>query len=169
MKKFTSIQLMRFIVAVTALVLGVSFYLQYVKDLEPCPLCLMQRLCIFFIFLFSVMNLLTRVQTRRKKWMIAQLMMAFCGIYFASRQLWLYSLPKESIPACVPGLAILMHYFPVSELLKALFWGSGDCTEITWKFLGLSLPTWSLLYFMFIGAVTPVLHRKLHHDSTSDR
>jgi disulfide bond formation protein DsbB len=63
---------------------------------------------------------------------------------------WLQSLPADQIPACLPGLDALLHYFPWQDILHALFWGSGDCAEINWQWLGLSMPVWSLLYFLAV-------------------
>lgn len=169
MKNITRLKIMQFISVLSIFVLGASYYLQYVKGFEPCPLCLMQRLSIIGILVLSVVGLCIRLQTRHKQLVIAQVLFAIAGLYFAGRQMWLFSLTGDHIPACLPGLAILIHYFPWQDLVRALFWGSGDCTEITWRFLGLSLPMWSMLYFSSMLIANGLLYFKLQHELNGNK
>ena len=162
MKNITYTRIMQFITTLSILVLGTSFYLQYIKGFEPCPLCLMQRLCIITILILSIVGLCLHKSTRHKQLVIALFCFGLAGLYFAGRQMQLFSLTADHIPACLPGLAVLIHYFPWHELVRALFWGSGDCTEITWRFLGVSLPTWSAFYFSFMLIANGLLYYKLH-------
>ena len=136
----------------TLLTMVASFYLQYMRGLQPCPLCIMQRFCAFILLFFCLMGLRTAT-LKLSKWVCSlQIFFSLAGLFFASRQLWLQSLPSDKVPACMPGLDILIHYFPWQNVAKALFWGAGDCAEVTWQFLGLSLPAWSMLYFLIILA-----------------
>jgi disulfide bond formation protein DsbB len=133
---------------VTVFVLFFSFYAQYVLGLEPCPLCLMQRGCVFV--LLGLMGLSLRTIRKARAISLMQCIIAFAGLFFALRQVWLQSLPAGAAPACMPGLDILIHYFPWQAVAKALLWGTGDCAETTSSFLGLSLAGWSGLYFLFM-------------------
>ncbi len=145
----------------TVAVLSASFYFQYIKGLEPCPLCLMQRICVFFLALFGLLGL---ASARWRLAAVLQLFSAVCGLFFAGRQLWLQSLTAEHIPACMPGLDVLIHYFPWQDVARALFWGSGECAEVAWQWLGLTMPAWAALYFfiMFLGSavIAWLLNRK---------
>lgn len=144
---------MQYLIAfLTLIILSFSFYLQYQVGLQPCPLCLMQRLCVFLILILLGINLRTL-----KKAHLVSLIQAFVaagGLFFSLRQLWLQALPSGAAPTCMPGLDILIQYFPWQTVAKALFWGSGDCGEATWTWLGISLPGWSALYFFFIMIVS---------------
>lgn len=140
------------VISLSAIVFFASLYLQYFGQLQPCPLCLMQRACVLIIFIFATLSLCLKQQKSRQIMVICQVLFALAGLYFAGRHLWLMSLPASEIHACVPGIDILIRYFPWEDIAHALFWGSGDCTEITWNFLGLSLPAWSALYFLFVFA-----------------
>lgn len=153
MKHITFSKLQLTIFLSSLIVLMLSFYLQYGKGLEPCPLCLMQRASMIALLLTSA-SLFFRKQAHPQRWLIIQGIFFVAGLFFASRQLWLMSLPAKEIPACLPGLTILLHYFPLKETFHALFWGSGDCTEIRWTFLGLSLPLWSAVYFIGMGILS---------------
>jgi disulfide bond formation protein DsbB len=130
-------------------ILASSFYFQYVQGLLPCPLCLMQRLCVFLLFLLASAGIFANFK-RARLIVISQFAVALAGLYFASRQLWLQSLPSSDVPACMPQLDVLMRYFPWHDILHALFWGAGDCAEVSWTWLGLSMPAWVALYFLFM-------------------
>lgn len=148
MTKLNFRRIQTFNAIVTLFVLFASFYFQYVVGLVPCPLCMMQRLCVFF--LLAVMSLSFHTQKRAHAisgWMI---FFAALGLFFASRQLWLQSLPAGNVPACMPGLDIMIRYFPWKTVAQTLLWGSGECAEATWHWLGISMAGWSAMYFIFM-------------------
>jgi disulfide bond formation protein DsbB len=133
---------------ITLFVLTTALYFEYGKGMQPCPLCLMQRLCTFLFGLFCMTGLFSDEVRRARRVTIFQMVFAVFGIYFASRQIWLQSLPADAAPACMPSLDILIHYFSGMQVLTALLWGTGDCADVTWRFLGLSMPVWSAIYFV---------------------
>lgn len=138
-----------FLVLLTVFVLFFSLYAQYVVGLEPCPLCLMQRLCVFI--LMAIMGLTLATLKKARIISLCQVFVAGAGLFFALRQLWLQSLPPGAAPACMPGLDILIRYFPWQDVAHALLWGTGDCAEATWSFFGLSMAAWSALYFLLMS------------------
>jgi protein dithiol:quinone oxidoreductase len=139
----------------TMLALLVSFYLQYVKNLEPCPLCLMQRFMMFGILFFALIGMLKF--TRRRACVLAcfELLFAAGGIFFATRQLWLQSLPVAETGMCLPGIESLMDKLPWQDVVHAFIWGSSTgCGEVDWTFAGFSMPAWSVVYFGLIGLMS---------------
>jgi disulfide bond formation protein DsbB len=136
------------LVLVTAFVLFFSIYSQLALGLQPCPLCLMQRICVFV--LLGLMGLTLGSLLRARIISFIQVLVACAGLFFALRQLWLQSLPPGAAPACMPGLDVLIHYFPWQDVARALLWGTGDCAEATWSLLGISMAGWSALYFLFM-------------------
>ena len=134
--------------AISLFVLAASLYFQFVKKLEPCPLCLMQRVCVLIALILCMTGILCKTNSARHRVLIFQLLISIAGIYFAGRQLWLQTLPADQLPACLPGMAVLLQYFPWKDILQAMFLGAADCGEITWQWLGLSMPAWSFLYFL---------------------
>jgi disulfide bond formation protein DsbB len=150
--------------AISLFVLGASFYFQYIVGLVPCPLCLMQRLCVAAIFFFSLMGVCLTTLRRARLVSIMQMFFALAGLFFATRQLWLQALPAGHGASCMPGLDILMRYFPWKDVARALFWGTGDCAEVHWQMLGLSMPAWSLFYFIFILISAAFLFKKTGND-----
>lgn len=137
------------------IVLVAALTLQYIKLLEPCPLCLMQRLVIFLILAVGVMGF-----AFNKLFYKTFLCLMFSGLFFSLRQLWLLSLNGTDVPACLPELSILVHYFPLKDIAHAIFWGTEACTKDHFAFWGISLPGWSTSYFVFIGALSTYFYCK---------
>jgi disulfide bond formation protein DsbB len=141
-----------------ALLLGYAYFLQFYQGLEPCPLCIFQRLAMAalgFIFLVAAVHNPKRSAGARTYGILIALVAAL-GAGIAGRHVWLQNLPPEQVPACGPGLDYLLETFPLSETIALVLRGSGDCAEVDWTFLGLSIPAWTLLLFIGLGAMGAV-------------
>jgi len=171
MKRMTYRNIQNILLFVTILVLVFAFYFEYNQKLQPCPLCLMQRFCAFLLGFFCLVGLGLRSLHRARLVAIVQIVFASLGLFFASRQLWLQSLPLDQTPACMPGLDALIHYFPLSVVLKTFFWGSSECSDVTWRWLGLAMPGWAAIYFGLMvivnGSIAVFLSLRLHQDTKS--
>lgn len=142
-----------------------SYYFEYVKGLQPCPLCLMQRLCTALIGIFSLLDVVFSLYRRTKILWFMQIFWAVLGVYFASRQLWLQSLPTDQAGVCLPGLDMLVRYFTWHDIMSALFLGSGECGQVTLAWMGLSMPVWSCGYFMVVLLLSvTVLWRRYRYE-----
>ncbi|MDI9819570.1 MULTISPECIES: disulfide bond formation protein B [unclassified Legionella] len=160
MKTLTYKRLQIILALVSLLVFLSSLYFQYIQQLQPCPLCLMQRFCALILFLTCFAGIY--VHPLRARILVGfQMTIAIAGLYFAGRQLWLQALPAGQTPACMPDLEVLIRYFPWRDVLHALLWGAGDCAEITWRWLGLSMPAWAAIYFLFMLVASALLWRGL--------
>ena len=129
-----------------------ALYLEHVYLLDPCPLCMMQRIWVVIVGLIALAAALHGRQARR--WALATGGAAVIGSGFSLRQLWLQSLPADEVPACGPGLEYMLEVFPLSDVLKAMVLGTGNCAEVTWTFLSLSIPAWVLVAFVGFLAVS---------------
>ena len=129
-----------------------ALVLEHIQLLEPCALCLMQRLW-FVIAGFVVAAGLYHGRGARG-YAAATIVAACIGAGFAIRQLWLQSLPPDEVPACGPGINYMIDVFPFADVLRAMVLGTGNCAEVVWRFLGLSIPAWSLVGFTGIAAVS---------------
>ncbi len=156
MTKFAYRKIQSFLAIITLFVLFASFYFQYVLGLQPCPLCLMQRICVFL--LLGIMGLSLGTLKKAHFVSLLQIIVACAGLYFSLRHLWLQSLPAGQAPACMPGLDVLIRYFPWQTVVHALFWGAGDCAESNWSFMGISMPGWTALYFLFMAITGLILY-----------
>jgi len=132
--------------------LGYGYYAEYIDGLEPCPLCITQR---FFFFLTGVLGLIAFIHKpgafAAKVYGFFGTIFALGGAVFATRQLWLQSLPEDQVPACGPSLSYILDSFPLSEALSVLMRGDGNCAEISWVFLGISMPGWALIWFVLLA------------------
>jgi disulfide bond formation protein DsbB len=131
-----------------ASLLGYGYYLQYFQDQDPCPLCLVQR--VFYLGL-AVAFTLGALHGPKGGWLIGYgvvaALLAGAGFGTAARQVYLQHLPPEKVPACGPDLYFMLENFPLTHMLGKLFTGSGQCAEVHWRFLGLSIAEWSLAWF----------------------
>jgi disulfide bond formation protein DsbB len=134
--------------------LAFAYYLQYVENQEPCPLCILQRVA--FIDMMVVFAVAAIHSPRRRGAILYSgllFVMAAMGAAIAGRQVWLQHLPPDKVPACGPGLDYMLEQFPLSEALHKIFAGSGECAEAGWRFLGLTIAGWSLLWLVLLGAL----------------
>lgn len=134
--------------------LGYALYAQHGLGLDPCPLCVFQRVAVLalgFVFLAAYAHN-PRLPIARIYGGLA-VVAAGAGIAFAWRQLWLQSLPADQVPECGPGLEFIMDVFPLWEALTMVFKGSGDCAKVDWTFLGLSMAGWVLISLASLAAL----------------
>ncbi|MCH9692213.1 MAG: disulfide bond formation protein B [Gammaproteobacteria bacterium] len=134
-------------VAVVLLLSG-AFYLEYVQGLEPCPLCITQRVMLLGVGLVALIAfMLNPGNIGRRFFGLLVSLCALGGLYFSGRQLWLQQLPSDQVPTCGPGITYMLDAFPISEVFKALLTGDGNCAETQWTLLGLSIPGWAAVGF----------------------
>lgn len=137
--------------AVCACLLGFGLYLEHVRNLEPCPLCVFQRVAFVAVMLIAVLAAIHNPGNFMRPVYPALLIIAgLAGAGIAARQIWLQRLPPELAPECGPGLEYMLEAFPFMEALRMILSGSGECAEVQWTFLGLSIPEWSLAWFIMI-------------------
>ncbi|MBQ0719626.1 MAG: disulfide bond formation protein B [Gammaproteobacteria bacterium] len=128
--------------------IGVALYMQHQMDLNPCYLCIVQRVFVILTGLLALLAVLHNPANKgQKRYAGAIGLSALAGAGFSLRQLWLQSLPEEKVPACGPPADYLFDALPIAEALPMLLSGDGNCAEVQWTFLSLSIPAWTLLAF----------------------
>ena len=141
--------------------MGYALYLQYVLDLEPCPLCVLQRVCVIamgLVFLVAIFH--NPGRTGATVYALLQLAIGGTGAALAARQVWLQTLPKDQVPACGMGLNYLLDNLPLTDVVRKVFEGSGECAEKGWEFLHLSIAGWTLVFFIAMVAASFALVRR---------
>lgn len=137
------------------LTLALAAYLQFMENQEPCPLCISQRIVFFLVGLVFLLAAIHNPKAAGiKKYSIAGALTALAGAGIAIRHIWIQHLPPDQVPECGPGLSYVFDNFPLSETLKLMLSGSGDCAVVTWRFLGLSIPEWALVEFLLLAALS---------------
>lgn len=148
---------------VCAALLGVAFYMEHVMGLEPCPLCWLQR---FGFMAAGAVSLLAAIHGPGslgvRIYGFLLVVSAGAGLGIAGRQLWLQSLPADQVPACGPSVDYMLEVLPWMEVLKTALQGTGDCAEVVWRFLGLSIPGWTAVFFtlVVICGLVMMFHRR---------
>lgn len=133
------------------LLIAAVYYLQFVQGMEPCPLCIFQRIAVAglgVVFLLAALH--NPRGAGRYGYAVAVAAVAAVGAAIAGRHVWLQSLPPDQVPSCGPGLNYLLDTFPLFDAIALVLRGSGECAEVD-TLLGLSIPLWSLLAFIGLG------------------
>ncbi|MBO6557642.1 MAG: disulfide bond formation protein B [Pseudomonadales bacterium] len=133
----------------TVFLMSVALYMEHAMHLEPCPLCIFQRIAVIIAGLIALVAAIHNPGTLGVR-IYGGMVVASCiaGAGLSARQLHLQSLPEDQVPACGPGLDYLMDVFPMQDVIRMVLEGDGSCAEVVWTFLGLSIPGWTLLGFI---------------------
>jgi disulfide bond formation protein DsbB len=132
--------------------MGFGLYLQYFKHQDPCPLCMVQRvifIAMLAVFLLAAIHRPNRLGERVYAALVS--LLALSGVAVASRHIWIQHLPDDQVPACGPGLDYMLDTMPMSNVLKELMHGSGECAAHGWTLFSLGIPEWSLLCYLLLG------------------
>ena len=131
-----------------------AFYVQYVLYLDPCPLCVLQRLAVIML---GVVLFVAAVHDPRgwSKYVyaVSAALVTVAGAGVAAWHVRLQYLPSDNLPSCGPGLEYMLDNFPLGDALKMVFTGSGECADIAWQLLGLSMPAWVLIALLAVGGM----------------
>jgi protein dithiol:quinone oxidoreductase len=141
---------------VCAALMAWAFWLQYGEGLEPCPLCMFQRVAVSAV---GIVFLIAAIQNPGRGgaafYALLTLIIAGAGAAFAARQIWLQALPKDKVPACGMGLDYMMGTMPFTDVIRRVLEGSGECAEKGWVLLGLSIAGWTFVFFA--GMITAAI------------
>jgi disulfide bond formation protein DsbB len=151
----------RFVFAVIFLICAglVSFalYLQHAHGLEPCPMCILQRYAFIAIGIVALIaSLHNPLGFAVNVYSSVIVLLALGGSGVAIRHSWLQHFPTPSF-SCGADLGYLLNTFPLAKALPAIFEGTGECSKVDWKLLGLSIPEWALAWFVLLGISTVIL------------
>lgn len=135
--------------------IGAALYFQHAQGLEPCPLCISQRIAVAVagaVFLAAALHGPDTAGIR--VYAILGFLASAAGAAIAGRHVWLQHLPPDEVPECGPGLEYMFQNFPFTQTLKFMLSGTGDCAKVDWTLLGLSMPVWTLVSFVLLAVVS---------------
>lgn len=131
------------------LMMAAALYLEHVVGLAPCPLCIVQRICVIG---FGLVCLIAAIhdpyKVGRRVYSAIALLLVLAGGATAIRQIWLQSIPADQLPSCLPSLEYMMDALPFQDIARLVLHGTAECAEVSWTLLGLSIPEWTLLAFI---------------------
>jgi len=139
--------------AVCAAMLAYAYYSQFQLGVEPCPLCIFQRIAFIAMGLAFVVGAIHDPGTTgRRVYGLLVLLAAAAGAVIAGYHIWVQHQPPDPMAGCTPGWNYMVENFPIGKVLKMAFTGHADCAEVNWTLLGLSMPFWTLFCYIVIGA-----------------
>ncbi|MDL9997620.1 disulfide bond formation protein B [Variovorax sp. J22P240] len=148
------------IFAACVAMLAFGMYLQHVVGLEPCPMCIVQRYALVLVAIFAGLAAASNRRGLQVTGSLLGLIMAVGGAYTAARQSWLQWHPPEVV-SCGRDIYGMIETFPLQRALPMIFRGAGDCSQIDWTFLGLSIANWSFIAFtVFAVLLLALLFRR---------
>ena len=136
-----------FITSSAAVVMCGQYYLENIVGLEPCNLCILQKLsaqAVFFIFLLKIL-----VPKFKFIFDLVGIGVLIFGASASARQIYLQNLPADQLTGgyCDIPFEFLFDMYPFFDALGKVFQGSSKCAEESWVFLYLNIPEWALLFF----------------------
>jgi disulfide bond formation protein DsbB len=135
-----------------AALIAYALYAQHVLELEPCPLCIFQRVAVIVMgVIFLLATLHNPGKTGATMYGVLLSIAAIIGILIASRHVWIQAQPPGTVAACGATLDYMMQYMPIGTVINKVLAGSGECAEINWRMLGLAMPWWTLFAFVGLG------------------
>lgn len=137
-----------------AALLAYAMHAQFNLGLEPCPLCVFQRVAfaaLGLVFLMAAVHA-PRGSGGRRIYGVLGIVAGAAGIAIAGNHVRLQHLPPDQVPACGPGLDYMLESMPVTGVVRRVMTGSGECATVDWTFLGLSMPAWSLVWLIVLTA-----------------
>ena len=134
---------------VCAVLMGIAYYVQYVLYLDPCPLCMVQRVAVMAIGILCLIAFIHNPSGRGRNVYASGLgLFSLFGAAIAARHVWLQNLPADKVPECLPGIEFILTNNPLFEAIGIILEGTGECAETMWTFLGISIPGWTLIAFL---------------------
>ena len=135
--------------AICVALMAAALWLQHVDGLEPCPLCVLQRGAVIVLGVVMLAGAIHDPgRLGRRVYGVMVTIVAVAGAAVAGRHVWLQSLPPGEAPECGPGLDYMLGAFPLTQVIEMVLRGSGECAEVQWTFLLLSIPEWTLIVFI---------------------
>ena len=126
--------------------MGFALYAQYILLLDPCPLCVFQRIATISLgIVFLIAALHDAGNLGSKVYAALVTLTAGFGAGVAIWHVRLQNMPTDEVPSCGPGFEYIMDNFALFDALSLIFKGSGECADVVWRLLGLSMPSWVII------------------------
>jgi len=147
--------------AVCAGLMGWALWLQYGLQLEPCPLCVIQRVIVIamgVIFLIAGLHNPGRIGAAAYAGLVV--VAGAFGVVVAARHVWIQAQPRGTVASCGMSLDYMLESLPFTDVIGKVFAGSGECAEGGWMFLDLGIPAWTLAFFVAMTVAALALVRR---------
>ena len=93
--------------------IATALYFQHVLEMEPCPLCIMQRVVVMGAGVLALVAAIHKpADVGRRVYGGLMALIAATGVSIAARHVWLQNLPPDQVPECGPGIDYILDAFP---------------------------------------------------------
>ena len=151
--------------ALCAALIAYALYTQFHQGLEPCPLCIFQRIGVALLGVVFLGAALHHPRGRgRYLYALAIAVVALATLLVAARHLYVQSLPPGTLPSCGAPLSVLLKFTPLWEVVRKVLTGSGECAVVNWRFLGLTMPAWVLIWAFALGTAGVIANLRSSSD-----
>ncbi len=132
--------------------IGYALYVQFVEKLMPCQFCILQRVALFALGVVFIVGGLhaPRGRTARGFYGGLAVLAALLGAGIAGRHVWVQLYPPP-IPTCGADMQFMAQMNGWPGAIRKVLTSSGDCSNIDWTFLGMSMPMWVLIWFVLLA------------------
>ena len=138
-----------------------ALYAQFSLGLDPCPLCIFQRIGIAALGVVFLIAALHNPRGRGARvYAVLVAIAALATVAVAARQVYLQHLPPGAIPSCGAPLSMMLKFMPLTTVIRKVLTGSGECGIVNWTFLGLAMPAWVLIWAALLGAAGVVANSR---------
>jgi disulfide bond formation protein DsbB len=132
--------------------IGFALYLQHVKGLDPCPWCVVQRLGFMLVGLLALVGALHRPGLLGTTlYSVLGLVASLAGVASGSYHVWLQSDPVRAAKCVGSPVERILDQLELGRMVPPLLQYDGPCTLKPWSLLGLSIPEWSLAWFVILS------------------
>jgi protein dithiol:quinone oxidoreductase len=133
--------------------LAYALYAQFDLGLDPCPLCIFQRVGVAAL---GVVFLIAALHNPRgwgaRVYAVLLGVAALATVAVAARHVYVQHMPPGSLPSCGAPLGVMLKFSPFFDVIRKVLTGSGECSEVPWRFMGLAMPAWVLICGLVLGA-----------------
>ena len=141
---------------ICAALLAYAYYVQFSLGIEPCPLCIFQRVAFLAMGVFFLIGGLHNPGTAgRRAYALIVLLGAAAGLAIASYHLWVQHQPADPMASCAPGWNYWVENYSWryawTKTLQQAFTGHADCAVVSYTLFGLSMPFWTLVSYIALG------------------
>ncbi|WP_417614452.1 disulfide bond formation protein DsbB [Oceanisphaera sp.] len=139
----------------SGLLLAVALYFQYGQGMAPCVMCVYQRAALAGVMLAACLGWLAP-----KHGLISNLALlgwltaAVKGGLLAKEHVG-YQFNPSPFTQC-SSVAEFPSWLPLDTWLPGLFHPSGDCSDVSWAWMGLSMPQWLMGIFAGLAVLAMV-------------
>lgn len=133
-----------------------ALYFQHVMDLRPCIMCIYQRTALFGVMFAAIPAMLFNTLITRRIGYLGWGISAIWGSLIAIEHVDIQTALNPFFATCefVPNFP---SWAPLHEWLPSIFGATGDCGDINWSFMEMSMPQWMIVIFAIYSVIWAVI------------